>query len=189
MSIKENPAATPASSASVRPAALHWLAVLRIAVGLIFLWAFADKLLGLGYSTPAAKSWLGGGSPTKGFLGSVAVGPFQSVFHAWAGAWWADWLFMIGLAGLGIAVTLGVATRLSAVAGTIMLLMMWAAEWPPSTTTSAGKPSGSTNPLIDYHVIFALVLIVAALFGAGLTWGLGKQWNRLAIVHANPWLR
>jgi thiosulfate dehydrogenase (quinone) large subunit len=188
MSIKERPAASPAP-VSARPAAGQWLAVLRISVGLIFVWAFADKLFGLGYSTRVAKSWLGGGSPTKGFLGNVAVGPFQSLFHAWAGAAWADWLFMLGLLGIGVAVTLGVALRLSAIAGTIMLVMMWTAEWPLSTTTAAGKPSGSTNPLIDYHIVFALVLIVAALFGAGLTWGLGRQWEKLAVVRDNPWLR
>ena len=190
MSIKERPAASPSPNVGDRPAgAYQWLAVLRIATGLIFLWAFVDKVFGLGYATPAAKSWLSGGSPTKGFLGNVAVGPFQSLFHAWAGAVWADWLFMLGLAGIGVAVTLGVAMRISAVAGTVMLLLMWAAEWPLATTTAAGKPSGSTNPLIDYHIIFALVLIVAALFGAGLTWGLGRQWEKLAVVRNNPWLR
>jgi len=89
MSIKERPAASP-SSVTPRPAADRWFAVLRIATGLIFVWAFVDKLFGLGYATPAAKSWLSGGSPTKGFLGNVAVGPFQSMFHAWAGAPWAD---------------------------------------------------------------------------------------------------
>ena len=186
MSVQERHAAGPAP-ANARPAAVQWLAVLRIAIGLIFLWAFVDKLFGLGYATPAAKSWLNGGSPTKGFLGNVAVGPFQSMFHAWAGAAWADWLFMLGLLGIGVAVTLGVALRLSAVAGTIMLLMMGAAEWPPAATTAAGKPSGSSNPLIDYHVVFALVLIVVALFGA--TWGLGRQWEKLPVVRDNPWLR
>jgi len=188
MSIKERPAASPAP-VSTGPAVAQWLAVLRIGVGLIFLWAFVDKLFGLGYSTPSAHSWLSGASPTQGFLGNVAVGPFQSLFHAWAGAAWADWLFMLGLAGIGVAVTLGVALRISAVAGTIMLLMMWAAEWPLSTTTAAGKPSGSTNPLIDYHIVFALALIVFAVAGSGVTWGLGRQWQKLAVVRDNPWLR
>ncbi|GAA3434952.1 DoxX family membrane protein [Kutzneria kofuensis] len=188
MSVKERPATGP-NPVSARPAAWQWLAVLRIAVGLIFLWAFVDKLVGLGYATPAAKSWLSGGSPTKGFLGNVGVGPFRSMFHAWAGAGWADWLFMLALLGIGLAVTLGVALRISAVAGTILLVLMWAAEWPLSTTTAAGAPSGSTNPLIDYHIVYALVLIVAALFGAGVTWGLGGRWERLAVVRNNPWLR
>lgn len=188
MSVKERPAAGPAP-VTAPAVAREWLAVLRIAVGLIFVWAFVDKLFGFGYATPAARSWLGGGSPTKGFLGSVDVGPFQSMFHSWAGAAWADWLFMLGLLGIGVAVTLGVALRVSAVAGSVMMLLMWAAEWPLSTTTAAGQPSGSTNPLIDYHIVFALVLIVAALFGAGMTWGLGRQWERLSLVRNNPWLR
>jgi len=189
MSIKEKAPVVPTPVASVRPVAAQWLAVLRIGVGLVFLWAFVDKLFGLGYATPAAHSWLSGGSPTKGFLGNVDVGPFQSMFHAWAGAWWVDWLFMLGLLGIGAAVTLGVALRLSAVAGTIMMLLMWAAEWPLAQTTAAGAPSGSTNPLIDYHIVFALVLIVAAMFSAGAMWGLGKWWDRLALVRVNPWLR
>ncbi len=44
------------------------VAVLRIAFGLTFLWAFVDKLFGLGYATPAGKGWIDGGDPTAGFL-------------------------------------------------------------------------------------------------------------------------
>ncbi len=65
------------------------LAVLRITTGFIFLWAFLDKTFGLHYSTPTAKAWINGGSPTKGFLSSVDVGPFQSTFHSIAGTWYA----------------------------------------------------------------------------------------------------
>ena len=165
------------------------LAVLRIATGLVFLWAFADKFFGLGYATPAERSWINGGSPTNGFLGHVSVGPFESTFHGWAGAAWADWLFMLGLGAIGIAVVAGVALRSAAVAGTVMMLMMWAAEWPLDKTTSAGEPSGSTNPLVDYHVIYALALIVCAATAAGATWGLGRMWDKLPIVRANPWLK
>ena len=95
------PVSTTGSSADTAPAPAgvqaKWLAVLRIATGLIFLWAFLDKLFGLGYATPSAKAWIAGGSPTKGFLSSVDVGPFTTAFHAIAGTWWADWLFMLGL--------------------------------------------------------------------------------------------
>jgi thiosulfate dehydrogenase (quinone) large subunit len=60
-----------------------------------------------------------------------------------------------------------------------MMLLMWAAEWPLDKTTSAGEPSMSTNPLIEYHIIYALVLIVLAATYAGHTWGLGRPWSRL----------
>src|SRR5881227_1186176 len=138
------------------------LAVLRVATGFVFLWAFVDKLFGLGYATPSKGAWISGGSPTKGFLSGVHAGPFQSMFHAWAGTWWADTLFMLGLAAIGIAVIAGSALRLSAAAGALMMLMMWAAEWPFAPSTRTVEATHSTNPVIDYHIISALVLIALA---------------------------
>ena len=163
------------------------LAVLRVATGFVFLWAFADKLFGLGYATPAKGAWISGGSPTKGFLSSAHVGPFESMFHAWAGTWWANWLFMLGLGAIGIAVIAGIGLRLSAVAGALMMLMMWAAEWPFALSTSTGEATHSTNPIIDYHIIYALVLIVLATAAAGHTWGLGHRWATL--TGDRKWLR
>ncbi|WP_410675080.1 DoxX family membrane protein [Amycolatopsis sp. cmx-4-68] len=163
------------------------LAVLRVVTGFVFLWAFLDKLFGLGYATPAKGAWLSGGSPTKGFLSSVHVGPFESMFHTWAGAWWADWLFMLGLGAIGVAVIAGVGLRLSALAGTLMMLMMWAAEWPFAQSTSTGEATHSTNPIVDYHLVYALVLIALAATAAGNTWGLGRHWTTL--VGDRKWLR
>ncbi len=169
--------------------ALRALDVLRIGLGFIFLWPFLDKLFGLGYSTSSANAWVNGGSPTDGFLGHVEVGPLQSVFRSIAGAGWADWLFMLGLLGIGIALLTGVALRMTAVAGTVLLLLMWAAEWPLAQFTSTGAASGSTNPFLDYHLIFAIALIVVALLGTGSSWGLGKWWVKQPIVAAHSFLR
>ncbi|MEQ0557999.1 hypothetical protein ABJI51_02865 [Amycolatopsis sp. NEAU-NG30] len=163
------------------------LAVLRIATGFVFLWAFLDKLFGFGYATPEKGAWINGGSPTKGFLSGVHVGPFEPMFHAWAGTWWADSLFMLGLAAVGIAVIAGVGLRLSAAAGGLMMLLMWAAEWPFALSTSTGEATHSTNPIVDYHIIYALVLIVLAAASAGHTWGLGRRWA--ALVGDRTWLR
>jgi thiosulfate dehydrogenase (quinone) large subunit len=168
--------------------ATKFLAVFRVVLGVEFLWAFLDKTFGLGYATPAARAWINGGSPTKGFLSRVAVGPFESTFHAWAGAAWADWLFMAGLLGIGLALILGIGLRAAAVSGTVMMVLMWAAEWPLAKLTSAGEPSMSTNPLVDYHIIYALALIALAVTYAGHTWGLGRLWARLPFVHRNRWL-
>jgi thiosulfate dehydrogenase (quinone) large subunit len=165
-----------------------FLAIVRVAVGVEFLWAFLDKTFGLGYATPAAKAWIHGGSPTKGFLSRVAVGPLEGTFHTIAGAAWPDWLFMAGLLGIGIALIFGIGLRIAAVSGTLLLLGMWAAEWPLAKFTSAGEPSMSTNPIVDYHIIYALALIALALTYAGHTWGLGRLWAKLPLVHRHRWL-
>lgn len=87
-------------------------------------WAFVDKLFGLGCSTQRANAWINGGSPTKGFLSNVDAGPFASTFRSWAGDVWADWLFMVGLLAIGVAVVLGVGLRLAAVSGRALLALM-----------------------------------------------------------------
>lgn len=165
------------------------MASLRLLTGFVFLWAFLDKTFGFGYATASGKGWTDGGSPTKGFLSSVAAGPMESTFHSWAGDTWADWLFMLGLLGIGVAVMAGVALRPAAVAGTAMMTLMWIAEWPPARHLSDGAPSMSTNPFADYHVIYAAALIAVAATGAGTTWGLGQVWARLPIVRDHGWLR
>ena len=163
------------------------LAGVRLAIGFEFLWAFVDKTFGLGYATPAAKAWINGGSPTKGFL-SGAIGPLQGTFQSIAGLPGIDWLFMLGLLGVGLGLILGVAVRPAALFGSVMLLLMWAAVWLP-TTTAGGQPTGSTNPIIDEHIIdiFALV-VIAALVSTG-TGFLGRKWASLAIVSKSWWLR
>ena len=164
------------------------LAVLRISTGFVFLWAFLDKTFGFGYATPSARSWINGGSPTKGFLSSVDVGPFQGAFHSMAGTWWADTLFMLALLGVGVALILGIGLRIAAVSAALLLAGMWLAEFPLAQHTAKGAPSMSTNPITDYHVIYAAVAIVAALTYAGHTWGLGRVWAKLPFVQRHRWL-
>jgi thiosulfate dehydrogenase [quinone] large subunit len=164
------------------------LAVLRIATGFVFLWAFLDKTFGLGYSTPSAKAWIHGGSPTKGFLASVDVGPFQSFYHSIAGTGWANWLFMLGMLGIGVALIAGIGLRVAAGATVVMMAFMWFAEFPLAQHTAAGEASGSANPLVDYHVVYAISAIVAALTYAGYTWGLGRLWAKLPFVQKHRWL-
>jgi thiosulfate dehydrogenase (quinone) large subunit len=163
------------------------VAALRIALGFVFLWAFLDKTFGFGYATPSAKSWINGGNPTAGFLKSVEVGPFQSFFNSIAGTWWANILFMGGLLAIGVALILGVGLKLAAGAASLMMAMMWAAEWPLAQFTSSGASNGSSNPLTDYHVIYALAAIVLAVIGAGNYFGFGRWWA--GVTAGKSWLR
>jgi thiosulfate dehydrogenase [quinone] large subunit len=164
------------------------LAVVRIATGFIFLWAFLDKAFGWHYATGSGKGWIDGGSPTKGFLSGVGAGPLQSFFHGIAGSGWTDTLFMLGMLGIGFALVSGIALRLTALAGTAMMALMWAAEWPPAQHLSTGAPSMSSNPLVDYHLVYALAMILFAVALAGNTWGLGRIWAKVPLVSRNRWL-
>jgi thiosulfate dehydrogenase (quinone) large subunit len=178
-------ASSPAPHA-VTATAVRVIALLRIVAGAFFLWVFLDKAFGLGYSTPESKAWIHGNSPTAIFLSNVHVGPFASALRSWAGMAWADWLFMTGMAGVGLALLLGIGLRVAAAAGTTVMLLMWISEWPPARTSEAGRATGSANPVIDEHVIYALLLITLAALSAGRTWGLGRWWSRL--VGRNRWL-
>jgi thiosulfate dehydrogenase [quinone] large subunit len=124
------------------------------------------------------RSWINGGSPTKGFLGNAVAGPFADFYRGFAGAAWADWLFMIGLAAIGTALILGVGMRIAAAAGGLLLVLMWTAVLPPAN-----------NPFMDDHLVYAAVLAVLALTGAGDTLGLGRLWARVPLVQRLPILK
>lgn len=148
------------------------LGLSRIVLGFYFLWAFIDKTFGLGFATPREGAWINGGTPAQGFMNSVE-GPTAGFFQAISGAW-ADWLFMIGLLGIGLALILGIGLKLTAILGTLLVGLMWLAMMP------IGQPnSGYTNPLVDSHWIQALSMWTYATTRAGDTFGLGKVWHRL----------
>ena len=165
-------------------------AVARLLLGFTFLWAFFDKTFGLGYATTSSNAWIHSGSPTFGFLSHVEVGPFQGLFHSLAGNWLVNWLFMLGLLGIGLALVTGLALRVMAIAGVTMMIMMWAAEWPLARHTSTGALTGSTSPFVDYHLIYAVAMVMIALIaGAGSTWGLADRWADTSFVKRHPSLK
>ena len=142
---------------------------LRIVLGWTFIWAFLDKLFGLGFATEPAKSWLAGGSPTSGYLQFATKGPLAGFFQSLAGQAVVDWLFMVGLLCLGAALILGISSRLAGYAGATLVLLMWVSALPPAN-----------NPIIDEHIIYALVLIGIARLNAGQWYGYGKEWAKFA---------
>ncbi|HUU61355.1 MAG TPA: hypothetical protein VMX37_03105 [Acidimicrobiia bacterium] len=173
---------------SLGGAARRVLAALRVGMGFIFVWAFLDKLFALGFSTGRLEgggidffaqggAWLNGGSPTRGFL-SGSRGPLASFWQGLAGDAWVNWLFMGALAAVGVALLLGIGLRLAAVGGSLLLLSMWSVAMLPGS-----------NPFVDSHIIYALVLVVLALTAAGNTWGLGARWSRTGLVQRLPFLK
>ena len=137
--------------------------LLRVSMGWIFFWAFIDKLFGLGFATKAGQSWLSGGSPTIGFLKFATKGPFMDFYKSLAGNPIVDWLFMLGLLGVGISLLLGVFTRLGAGVGILMLTLMYTAGFLPP----------ANNPFLDEHIIYIMIMIGLAFTNPGQYFNLG----------------
>jgi uncharacterized membrane protein YphA (DoxX/SURF4 family) len=174
---------------------LGWttLSFARILIGFIFFWPFLDKLFALGYSTGrdsktgvvnyfGPKAWIHGAHVTQGYLGS-STGPLGGFFSGLGAQRWTDWAFMIGLAGIGLALMLGMGTKIGAWSGVAMLAMMYTTHaWPGAV------PAGS-NPFLDEHIVYAVT-------GVGIVFvelqrqavGLGSWWRKLPIVQKNNWL-
>ncbi|WP_068324526.1 DoxX family membrane protein [Janibacter terrae] len=180
---------TTSATLTAERAVPYVMATLRLSLGWVFLWAFLDKLFALGFATGrnpetgvvdrfGPDAWINGGSPTLGFLKFGTDGPLADFYQSFAAAAWADWLFMIGLAAIGLSLMLGVGMRIAAAAGALMLVLMWSAALPPAN-----------NPFMDDHLVYALALVALALMGAGRTWGLGRMWERLPFVQRHSFLK
>ena len=169
---------TAAPETTERKATRYVFAGLRLGLGFIFMWAFLDKVFGLGHGTTEKAAWINGGNPTNGFLKNGAEGPFTDFYHTIAGQTWTNWLFMLALLGVGTALITGIGMRFAAVAGGLLLVMMWTVVLPPAN-----------NPFMDDHLIYAGVLAALALVNAGDTLGLGRIWGNLAIIQRYPILK
>jgi len=143
-----------------------WVA-LRLTMGWTFFWAFIDKLFGLGFATEPASAWVAGGSPTLGYLKFATAGPFAPLFQAIAGNVFVDWLFMLGLGLIGLALLLGMGVQIAGWSGALMMAFMWLSNLPPAN-----------NPIVDDHIIYIFVLIGLATVKAGQWFGLGPWWSR-----------
>lgn len=169
------------------------LSALRITIGFYFLWAFIDKMFGLGFATcrdadtgaiavGCERAWIQGGRITEGYLGS-STGPFADFFAGLGAHAWTDWFFMLGLGGVGIALILGIGTRIGMWSGIALLVMMYVSHaWP----TQGGNV---TNPFVDEHLIYSVAIAAAVQIELGRqSIGLGAWWRNLSVVQKNRWL-
>ncbi len=163
------------STASKSDRIAYIWAFLRFGMGWLFLWAFVDKLFGLGFATEAGKGWIDGGSPTFGFLNFAAKGPMEGYYHALAGNDVVDWLFMLGILAIGLPLVLGIGVRIAASIGVVMLLLMYSAVMLPEH-----------NPVVDDHIIYAVIMLGIAIANPGYHLGIGRWWGRTRLVNKFP---
>lgn len=171
---------------SINDKSPYFWALARIALGLTFLWAFFDKLLGLGFATCrdaktdavtmlCEKAWVNGGSPTSGFLKFGTKGPFAEFYQSLAGNGFIDVLFMAGLLLIGFALVAGIGMRLATVSGVLLLMMMWMALMLPEN-----------NPILDDHIIYSIVLLGLLAANKRQVWGLRNWWIKQPLVKRLP---
>jgi len=148
------------------------LAVLRFAVALQFLWAFFDRLFGLGFSTAAENAWIRSGSPTAGFLTVGSTGLLVEFYNLIGGKAVTDWLYMLALLLIGITLLLGIGMKIATISGSVLMFLMWSATLP------------KTNNLfqIDQHIIYIVVLLVLLFSKADQYAGLGSMWANTKLV-------
>jgi len=185
------PAAPNAADADEVRARPIW-GLLRLSMGWIFLWAFLDKLLALGFATGrnpetgvadrfGDAAWINGGSPTDGFLqfGLHTKEPFTGFYEGLVGSTFIEWAYMLSMVFIGVALLLGIITRLAAGFGVLWMAMFY--------TASALSPEN--NPFLDDHVVYAIVLVGIAVVGAGRYLGFGRRWEQLGFVQKYPIFR
>jgi thiosulfate dehydrogenase [quinone] large subunit len=167
-------------------------ALLRLGLGLLYLWAFVSQAFGVLYtnttnpdaahpsygwhfSYDASKGWISSGfnhSPTAAFVGTLH-GPLAFIPRKLpTGVVDAGWMVAIG--GLGIALTLGIAMTIAGWGGFLLNVIIWFSAFPPQN-----------NPVLDgEHMAFAFGILLLMFLQAGTYWGVGRWWSG----HTPRWL-
>jgi thiosulfate dehydrogenase (quinone) large subunit len=162
------------------------IAVLRVGVGIIFLWAGLEKLLApepfsaagfLQFGTAGSLGW-------PFVTGEVAEGTvFNPTHDFWAGMAGNEGAMAVinvlvpfGQMGIGVGLILGLLTRFSAAMGTLMMLFFFVAAWD------------FAFGIVNQHLTYAIVTAFLGLIGAGNYYGLDRSVGESAPAWARRWL-
>lgn len=164
------------------------IAILRIGVGIIFLWAGLEKVMApeafsaagflefgtggsLGWpfvTEPVAEGTVVVYNPTHDFW--VAIGGNETAMSV------INVLVPYGQIGIGVGLILGLLTRFSAAMGTLMMLFFFIAAWD------------FEFGIVNQHLTYALVTAFLGLIGAGNYYGLDRAVGESVGGWARRWL-
>jgi len=151
------------------------VALLRVVVGVIFIWAGADKVFNSGPKGFDASGYLKfatNGSIGWPFISGAAdpkhvYNPTHDFWVSLAGNAQAmtvvNSLVVAGETLIGIALILGIVTRFASVMGALMMMLFFFAGWE------------FTNGVVEQHLTYAVVLLALAGMGAGNYFGLDEM--------------
>jgi thiosulfate dehydrogenase [quinone] large subunit len=164
------------------------VAGLRIVVGVIFLWAGLEKVLGAGpegWSAAGFLQFATGGTLGWPFVsGEVAEGTiFNPTQGLWAGMATNDgamavvnFLVPFGQIGIGVSLILGLLTRFGAAMGTLMMLLFFFAAWE------------FEFGIVNQHLTYAVVTAFLGYIGAGNFYGLDRSVGESVSPGIRRWL-
>ncbi len=146
------------------------LALFRVLVGVIFLWAGLDKLLSDG-PFDASGFLIHGTAGTLGWPFVTGTPADGTIFNPTHDFWVSlagnaglmsivNFLVVAGEIGIGVALILGLFTRFAGAMGTLMMLFFFVAAW------------NFTNGIVNQHLTYALVCATLTGIGAGRYYGL-----------------
>lgn len=160
------------------------VAILRIAVGVIFLTAGVEKafLTQGGFDAAGFLQFATGGTP-------VLSAPVEGVVYNPTQGFWVglarnaaamdlvNFLVVFGQLAIGTVLILGIATRFGSAMGTLMMLFFFVAAWE------------FQFGVVNQHLTYALVTAFLGYVGAGRYYGLDAVIERIEWVQATPRLR
>jgi thiosulfate dehydrogenase [quinone] large subunit len=149
----------------------RFMLALRLLLAWTFLYAASHQVFDPSFSI------VGFLSHTKTF------NAFFSLFTAPAVAPVFSFLVAYGHLAIGLSLLTGFLVRLSAPVGAAILMMYWLAHMDFPYISDAN------NFLVDYHVVYSVVLIYLALKGAGRYYGLDGIVGEWPAVQHNPLMR
>lgn len=145
------------------------IALTRLALGVLFFYAGITKVLNPAWS---AAGYLTGAKNFTGlyaWLASPSILPIVNFLNEW------------GLTLLGVSLILGIAVRLSATLGAILMILYY---------LPLGFPYPNAHAfLVDEHIVYALALLLLGNLRAGRVWGLENWCAKLPICARFPRLR
>lgn len=150
------------------------LAIFRILLGWLLFWPFLDKMFGLGFQTPAGSGFIDGGSPSS-FVSYVTTGIFADLFNSLAGNFVIDIILLAALLLGGVALILGIASKISTIGTSVFLIVMYLLCIPPAD-----------NPIIDHRIVLVTGLIACYYLGGFEHFSLYDKWKGLSIVKRFP---
>jgi thiosulfate dehydrogenase [quinone] large subunit len=119
-----------------------------------------------------------------GFLSHTKT--FHDVYAVFTTPAWAPIITVLVEYGhllIGLSLLFGLMTRVSSFFGALLMLLYWTAhmDFPYIENT--------TNFLIDYHIVYAGILVLLIVKHAGHVWGLDAWAENLPFMRRHPTLR